>query len=156
MLDGRVLRSPEWSGAAALVLGLLLATLLGGIFMAGRGLLALSVTGLGAVFVLGALAFAGFAGWGQAIPLSGRIMAVADIYDALVNRRCYKEPFPHEESMEIMRSLRGTTFDPVVLDAFLAIEDEITRIAGKFRDEEAAPEYTSMVVGERIAGLEIG
>jgi adenylate cyclase len=74
---------------------------------------------------------------GQAIPLSGRIMAVADIYDALINRRCYKGPFPHVEAMEMMRQLRGTTFDPVVLDAFLAIEDEITRIAARFRDEEA-------------------
>lgn len=73
---------------------------------------------------------------GEAIPLSGRIMAVADIYDALINRRCYKEPIPHDESMAIMRELRGTTFDPVVLDAFLAIEDEITRIVRTFREEE--------------------
>lgn len=75
---------------------------------------------------------------GQAIPLSGRIMAVADIYDALVNRRCYKAPFPHAQAMEMMRQLRGTTFDPVVLDAFFAIEDEITRIVSDFRDEEEA------------------
>ncbi|MBS7457360.1 CHASE2 domain-containing protein [Coralloluteibacterium stylophorae] len=75
---------------------------------------------------------------GQAIPLSGRIMAVADIYDALVNRRCYKEPFPHAQAMDMMRQLRGATFDPVVLDAFFAIEDEITRIAAAFRDEEEA------------------
>jgi CHASE2 domain-containing sensor protein len=79
---------------------------------------------------------------GDAIPLSGRIMAAADIYDALVNRRCYKEPFPHAQAMEMMRELRGTTFDPVVLDAFFAIEDEITRIAGNFRDEEGAPGAT--------------
>lgn len=75
----------------------------------------------------------------QAIPLSGRIMAVADIYDALINRRCYKGPIPHVEAMQMMRELRGTTFDPVVLDAFLAIEAEIMRIAGRFRDEEGAP-----------------
>jgi adenylate cyclase len=73
---------------------------------------------------------------GQAIPLSGRIMAVADIYDALISRRCYKEPFPHAQAMDMMRALRGRTFDPVVLDAFLAIEGEITRIAGIFRDED--------------------
>ncbi len=76
---------------------------------------------------------------GKAIPLSGRIMAAADIYDALINRRCYKPAFPHEQAMGMMRQLRGTTFDPVVLDAFLAIEDEITRIAGDFRDEDGAP-----------------
>ncbi len=75
---------------------------------------------------------------GQAIPLAGRIMAVADIYDALISRRCYKEPFPHALAMQMMRDLRGTTFDPVVLDAFLAIESQITRIAASFRDEDDA------------------
>jgi len=75
---------------------------------------------------------------GPAIPLSGRIMAVADVYDALVNRRCYKPPFPHAQAMAMMGDLRGTTFDPAVLDAFFEIEDEITRIAGEFRDEAAA------------------
>ena len=44
---------------------------------------------------------------GAAIPLSGRIMAVADIYDALISRRCYKEPYTHEHSTRIMRDLRG-------------------------------------------------
>lgn len=75
---------------------------------------------------------------GQTIPLSGRIMAVADVYDALVNRRCYKPPFPHAQAMAMMGELRGKTFDPAVLDAFFEIEDEITRIAGEFRDEAAA------------------
>ena len=74
---------------------------------------------------------------GDAIPLSGRIMAVADIYDALISRRCYKEPFPHDQSMNMMRELRGKTFDPAVLDAFLAIESEIQDIAGRFRDEDS-------------------
>lgn len=71
---------------------------------------------------------------GQDIPLSGRIMAIADIYDALISRRCYKEPFSHERAKAIMRSLRGTTFDPVVLDAFLEIESEILEISARFRD----------------------
>jgi HD-GYP domain-containing protein (c-di-GMP phosphodiesterase class II) len=69
------------------------------------------------------------------IPLSGRIMAVADIYDALISRRCYKHPFPHERAKALMRGLRETTFDPVVLDAFLEIEAEIVQIAARFRDE---------------------
>ncbi|WP_218119044.1 HD domain-containing phosphohydrolase [Methylophilus rhizosphaerae] len=75
---------------------------------------------------------------GTAIPLSGRIMAVTDIYDALINRRCYKEPFPHAQSMAMMRELRGKTFDPEVLDAFCAIESEIQDIADRFRDEDVA------------------
>ncbi|HEV7123229.1 MAG TPA: CHASE2 domain-containing protein [Rhodanobacter sp.] len=69
------------------------------------------------------------------IPLSGRIMAVADIYDALISRRCYKHPFPHERARALMRGLRATTFDPVVLDAFLEVEAEIMQIAARFRDE---------------------
>jgi len=72
---------------------------------------------------------------GQDIPLSGRIMAVADIYDALISRRCYKDPFPHARARTLMAELRETTFDPVVLDAFFAIEPEILRIADRFRDE---------------------
>ncbi len=72
---------------------------------------------------------------GQDIPLSGRIMAVADIYDALISKRCYKDPFPHARAKVLMRELRETTFDPVVLDAFFAIEAEILQIAARFRDE---------------------
>ena len=73
---------------------------------------------------------------GDDIPLSGRIMAVADIYDALVSRRCYKHPYPHARAKALMCELDGTTFDPVVLDAFLAIEAEVMQIAARFRDEE--------------------
>ncbi|WP_458071896.1 CHASE2 domain-containing protein [Rhodanobacter sp. BL-MT-08] len=76
---------------------------------------------------------------GQDIPLSGRIMAVADIYDALISRRCYKNPFPHERAKSLMRELDETTFDPAVLDAFFAIEAEILQIAARFRDEEKTP-----------------
>lgn len=74
---------------------------------------------------------------GTDIPLAGRIMAVADVYDALISRRCYKEPFSHEYSLELMRDMRGTTFDPLILDAFLAIEPQILTIAGRFHDEGA-------------------
>ena len=78
---------------------------------------------------------------GDAIPLSGRIMAVADIYDALISRRCYKEAFTHEFATDLMRAGRDKTFDPLVLDAFFAIEDEIKRIAFRFKDEvEHEPE----------------
>ena len=72
----------------------------------------------------------------QDIPLSGRIMAVADIYDALISRRCYKDPFPHDRARALMLELRETTFDPAVLDAFFAIETEILQIAARFRDQQ--------------------
>lgn len=73
---------------------------------------------------------------GQDIPLCGRIMAVADIYDALISRRCYKEPFAHALATTLMREARGTIFDPLVLDTFFRIEDKIKEIATRYRDEE--------------------
>jgi adenylate cyclase len=73
---------------------------------------------------------------GADIPLSGRIMAVADIYDALISRRCYKDPFSHERAKALMREMNETTFDPEVLHAFFAIEPEIVEIAARFQDEE--------------------
>ena len=72
---------------------------------------------------------------GDAIPLSGRIMAVADIYDALISRRCYKEPYSHALATTLLAEMRGTTFDPAVLDAFFRIEDEIKAIAAAYKDE---------------------
>ncbi|MDR2087893.1 MAG: response regulator [Clostridiales Family XIII bacterium] len=57
---------------------------------------------------------------GENIPLQGRIMAIADVYDALVSKRPYKEPFSHEKAMQIMRESRGNHFDPAILDAFIS------------------------------------
>lgn len=80
---------------------------------------------------------------GHDIPLSGRIMAVADVYDALISRRCYKPAFPHEEAIAIMRESRGKIFDPVIFDAFISIETKIRAIALKYQDEN------EMVLGDR-------
>lgn len=93
---------------------------------------------------------------GQAIPLSGRIMAVADIYDALISRRCYKDAFPHALAMAMMQEGRGTTFDPVVLDAFVCIEDQVRDIAERFKDETEVAEgpaaMASRLMGSLIRG----
>lgn len=72
---------------------------------------------------------------GEAIPLSGRIMAVADVYDALISRRCYKEPFSHELATSMMREARSTIFDPTVLAAFFEIEPAIRDIALAYGDD---------------------
>lgn len=80
---------------------------------------------------------------GQAIPLSGRIMAVADAYDAAISRRCYKEPLPHEEAVRLMREASGKVYDPVIIDAFLSIGEEIRVIAAKYQDEG------ELVLGDR-------
>jgi putative two-component system response regulator len=57
---------------------------------------------------------------GPTIPLQGRLMAIADVYDALVSRRPYKEPFSHEKAVEIIASGCGTHFDPALSNVFLA------------------------------------
>jgi putative two-component system response regulator len=65
---------------------------------------------------------------GDGIPLSARIMAIADVYDALRSRRCYKEPLSREKSREIIGSGRGTHFDPVLVNAFLSMEEKFDGI----------------------------
>ncbi|MDJ0624651.1 MAG: HD domain-containing protein, partial [Desulfocapsaceae bacterium] len=70
------------------------------------------------------------------IPLSGRIMMVSDVYDALTSKRCYKPAYTHEKAMQILREGRGTFFDPNVLDAFLAREPEILSITQSIRDPD--------------------
>jgi len=74
---------------------------------------------------------------GEQIPLSARLMAVADVYDALISRRVYKPAFTHRQALDVMRKGRGTHFDPDVLDAFFEIEDQFAAIAGEFRDAGA-------------------
>lgn len=73
---------------------------------------------------------------GEAIPLSARLMALADVYDALVSRRVYKEGVPHAKAVEIIAEGRGRHFDPEITDLFLAIEDEILGIAQKLADSD--------------------
>ncbi|MCL2003749.1 MAG: response regulator [Oscillospiraceae bacterium] len=58
---------------------------------------------------------------GEAIPLQGRIMAIADVYDALVSERPYKRPFTHEQAVDIIRKNSGTHFDPHIAEVFLGI-----------------------------------
>jgi len=77
---------------------------------------------------------------GDEIPVSARLMAVADVYDALISRRVYKPPFTHAQSLEIMGQGRGTHFDPDVLDAFFALEAEFARIAREFADRDELAE----------------
>jgi CHASE2 domain-containing sensor protein len=62
---------------------------------------------------------------GDAIPLVGRICAVCDVFDALLSKRPYKEPWPLEDALAELRRERGTHFDPVVVDAFLALVDDV-------------------------------
>lgn len=70
------------------------------------------------------------------IPISARLMAVADVYDALISRRVYKPGMPHEQAVAIIRDGRGTHFDPDICDAFLANAERFREIAERFVDSD--------------------
>lgn len=74
---------------------------------------------------------------GDDIPIAARLMAVADVYDALISRRVYKESMSHEKAVAIMIEGRGTHFDADMLDAFIDIQEEFRAIAGRFVDTDA-------------------
>lgn len=73
---------------------------------------------------------------GDDIPISARLMAVADVYDALISRRVYKEGMTHEEAIAIITDSAGTHFDPDIVEAFLSIDDEFRRIALRYTDSD--------------------
>lgn len=69
---------------------------------------------------------------GQEIPLEGRIAAIADVFDAMTNKRIYKPAYPLDQAIEIMRQGKGTQFDPALLDLFLDSLPEIQEIMRRF------------------------
>lgn len=73
---------------------------------------------------------------GEVIPLSARILALGDVYDALTSKRCYKDAFSHEKSVSIILDGKGNHFDPDVVDAFQKTESEFMRIRKEFVDSE--------------------
>jgi putative two-component system response regulator len=72
---------------------------------------------------------------GEDIPLEGRITAVADVFDALSTRRCYKDAFPMDKCFSIMEEQRETHFDPAILDTFFALRQKIVQIQLHYADE---------------------
>ncbi|WP_299181663.1 two-component system response regulator [uncultured Neptuniibacter sp.] len=72
---------------------------------------------------------------GNDIPLSGRLMALADVYDALITKRVYKPAFDHQKAKGIILEGRGSHFDPLITDSFIRIEQQFIEIADRFRDE---------------------
>jgi putative two-component system response regulator len=73
---------------------------------------------------------------GEDIPLSGRLMALADVYDALISKRVYKPPFGHQKAVDIIREGQGSHFDPVLVECFLEIESTFREIALEYADSE--------------------
>jgi len=66
---------------------------------------------------------------GYNIPLPGRLMAIADVYDALISKRTYKKTYSHEEAAVIISEGKGTHFDPTLVDAFISVADQFRKIA---------------------------
>ena len=73
---------------------------------------------------------------GEDIPMSARLMAIADVYDALISRRVYKPPFSHQKAVDIILEGNGSHFDPLMIESFKAVTDEFKAIAAKYSDEE--------------------
>ena len=84
---------------------------------------------------------------GDEIPISGRLMALADVYDALISKRIYKPPFPHEKAVEIIVEGKGKHFDPDIVDAFVELENTFRNIALSFADHD---EERKMLSGGKI------
>ena len=72
---------------------------------------------------------------GEDIPLGGRLMALADVYDALVTRRVYKDPVPHDKTTRIILNNSGTQFDPDVVEAFLKCEETFRKLSLELEDD---------------------
>jgi putative two-component system response regulator len=71
---------------------------------------------------------------GEEIPIPGRLMALADVYDALISKRVYKPPMPHEEAVQIIRQEKGRHFDPDIVEAFLELQGTFRNIALTYAD----------------------
>jgi hypothetical protein len=75
---------------------------------------------------------------GEEIPLAARIVAVADVYDALRSKRVYKQALPHEECMALIAEASGTQFDPRVVEVFLRIDARIRQLANYYEADEGS------------------
>jgi len=75
---------------------------------------------------------------GEAIPLEARIVALADVYDAISSRRCYKESLPHSEVAKIILQEKGAHFDPLLVESFFRQQDIIMIVRKRFADPETS------------------
>ncbi|MFP3043627.1 response regulator [Treponema primitia] len=71
---------------------------------------------------------------GEDIPLSARILSIADVYDALVSQRCYKPPFAHNEAINIIVESKGKQFDPILVEAFTEVADKMAELEASMQD----------------------
>lgn len=76
---------------------------------------------------------------GETIPIEGRIVAIADVFDALTNERPYKHAWTHDEAVQYMATQSGASFDPELLDLFLGLVPQIEQIGRHFSDAPSKP-----------------
>lgn len=88
---------------------------------------------------------------GEAIPLCARILAVADVYDAMVSHKVYKAGISHAQAVEQIAAQRGAQFDPAVVDAFIACAPEIEQVALRHADTEDDLQRKMETLAESIA-----
>ena len=88
---------------------------------------------------------------GEAIPLSARLMAVADVYDALISTRVYKPGMPHDRAVQVIFQGRGAHFDPDMVDALIEIQDEFAAIAARFADSDSVLQQKMEYMAQAIA-----
>ena len=81
---------------------------------------------------------------GEEIPLCGRIMALADVYDAMTTRRVYKAAYAHDQVLGQIFAARGGHFDPEVVDAFVDVADRFHEISEQFWDADSGARHTSL------------
>ena len=80
---------------------------------------------------------------GENIPLVGRIMAIADVYDALVSDRVYRPGMTHEQAVDIIIREKGTKFDPELIDIFVLIKDEFEAISRRYQQDDPEDVWSS-------------
>jgi putative two-component system response regulator len=90
---------------------------------------------------------------GEDIPVAARIMAIADVYDALISSKVYKDGVPHDKAVQIIFGERGSHFDPDMVDAFIEIQDEFAAIAERFADTEADMQHKIEYMANAIAEI---
>ncbi len=88
---------------------------------------------------------------GDAIPLSARLMAVADVYDALISTRVYKAGLPHDQAVQVIFQGRAAHFDPDMVDAFIEIQDDFAAIAARFADDDTLLQQKMEYMAQAIA-----
>lgn len=92
---------------------------------------------------------------GAQIPLAARIIAVADVYDALISAKVYKAGVPHDRAVQIIFGERGAHFDPDVVDAFIEVQDEFVAIAQRLADTDADMQQKIEYMANAIAEVAV-